>query len=154
LLKFNAIVEIVDIQDLMYMEIPEMGETEVPVNVSVVQFMLYRVGNTKIERKYKERLRQLKLDHKAIASMSFIVHPTEDREAYILAQELVFKVRNILSDVQGAGDSSEGEDKNRLTNIPFFDIIHENIQQKEEGAEEVREPSKIIKESTILGTLS
>lgn len=27
LLKFNAIVEIVDIQDIMHMEIPEMGET-------------------------------------------------------------------------------------------------------------------------------
>jgi hypothetical protein len=57
------------------MEIPEMSESEIPKNVSVVQFMLYRVGNTKIERKYKERLRQLKLDHKAIASMSFTVHP-------------------------------------------------------------------------------
>ena len=39
----------------------------------MVQLMLYRVGNTKIEKKYKERLKQLKLDHKAIASMTFIV---------------------------------------------------------------------------------
>lgn len=61
----------------MYMEIPEMAESEeIPNNLSVVQFMLYRVGNTKIEKKYKERLRQLKLDHKAIASMSFAVHGT------------------------------------------------------------------------------
>jgi len=35
--------------------------------------MLYRVGNSKIEKKYKERLKQLKIDHKAIASMTFIV---------------------------------------------------------------------------------
>jgi hypothetical protein len=56
-----------------------MGEAELPENVSVVQFMLYRVGNIKIEKKFKERLRQLKLDHKAIASMSFTVFATEER---------------------------------------------------------------------------
>ena len=44
------------------------------------------------------------------------------------------------------------KEKKRLTNIPFFDIIHENIQPKEEEIE-IREPSKIIKESAILGTL-
>ena len=153
LLKFNAIVEIVDIQDLLYMEIPEMAESEeIPKNLSVVQFMLYRVGNTKIEKKYKERLRQLKLDHKAIASMSFAVHGTEEKSGSELAQELVNKVKEILKDGESSGDVSEGEEKNRLTNIPFFDIIHENIQPKEEEVE-IREPSKIIKESAILGTL-
>jgi hypothetical protein len=89
----------VDIQDLMHMEIPEMGESEIPKKLSVVQFMLYRVGNIKIENKYKERLRQLKLDHKAIASMSFTVHPVEDRESSELAEELVTKVQKILEEV-------------------------------------------------------
>lgn len=79
LLKFNAIVEIVDIQDATYMEIPEMGEGEEPTKISVVQFLLYRVGNIKIEKKYKERLKQLKLDHKAIASISFSVHSCGER---------------------------------------------------------------------------
>ena len=93
--------------------------------------MLYRVGNTKIEKKYKERLRQLKLDHKAIASMSFTVHATEEKESSVLAEELVTKVKSILDAVESSGEGSEGEEKNRLTNIPFFDIIHENIQPKE-----------------------
>jgi hypothetical protein len=44
--------------------------------------MLYKVGNLKIERKYKERLKKLKLDHKAIASMSFSVD-TGDRNKSI-----------------------------------------------------------------------
>lgn len=33
--------------------------------------MLFKVGNLKIERKYKDRLKQLKLNNKAIASISF-----------------------------------------------------------------------------------
>lgn len=30
-----------------------MGDAELPRIISVVQFMLYKVGNAKIERKYK-----------------------------------------------------------------------------------------------------
>lgn len=41
--------------------------------------MLYRVGNTKIEKKYKERLKQLKIDHKAITSMTFIIKADEEK---------------------------------------------------------------------------
>ena len=48
LLKFNAIVETEDIQDICCMELPEMTDSEVPGTLSVVQFMLYRVGNPKI----------------------------------------------------------------------------------------------------------
>lgn len=48
LLKFNAIVETEDIQDICCMELPEMGESDVPATLSVIQFMLYRVGNPKI----------------------------------------------------------------------------------------------------------
>ena len=63
--------------------------------------MLYRVGNTKIEKKYKERLRQLKLDHKAIASMSFTLHATQEEEAPSsqLAEQLVAKVKAILEEL-------------------------------------------------------
>jgi hypothetical protein len=81
LLKYNAIVETVDIQDATFMEIPRMEEKELPSKDAVVQFMLYRVGNSKIEKKYKERLKQLKLDHKAIASMTFTVADDEGKSA-------------------------------------------------------------------------
>ena len=33
--------------------------------------MLYKVGNVKIEKKYKDRLKELKINNKAIASISF-----------------------------------------------------------------------------------
>lgn len=58
--------------------------------------MLYRVGNAKIEKKYKDRLRQLKLDHKAIASVSFAIEQTEEKTAYSTAEELVKKVNEII----------------------------------------------------------
>jgi hypothetical protein len=103
LLKFNAIVETMDIQDASLMEIPEMGESEVPTKISVVQFLLYRVGNIKIEKKYKERLKQLKLDHKAIASISFSVQSYEGRTAQEMAAELVSKVKALLENVASKG---------------------------------------------------
>jgi len=43
--------------------------------------MLYKVGNIKIERKYKERLKQLKIDNKAIASISFSFKAEDDELA-------------------------------------------------------------------------
>jgi hypothetical protein len=39
------------------MELPVMGDTEVPKTESMVQFLLYRVGNSKIEKKYSERFK-------------------------------------------------------------------------------------------------
>lgn len=151
LLKFNAIVETVDIQDAAHMVIPEMSDSEQPKLISVVQFLLYRVGNSKIEKKYKERLKQLKLDHKAIASMSFALHD-QTRPAAETAAELVEKVKELLSEIEAKGATEEGEEKNRLTSIPFFDIIHENIQPKEPQQKE--ELNKVIKSSAILGNLS
>jgi hypothetical protein len=77
-LKFNVLVETVDIAKAEFLEIPmidEFSSSEVPKLNSVVQFMLYKVGNSKIEKKYKERLKQLKIDHKAIASISFSFDP-------------------------------------------------------------------------------
>ena len=59
------------------MQIPEMDGSENPEMDTMVQLMLYRVGNIKIEKKYKERLKQLKLDHKAIASMTFVIDSPE-----------------------------------------------------------------------------
>lgn len=78
MLKFNVLVETVDIAKAEFLEIPmidEFSSSEVPKLNSVVQFMLYKVGNSKIEKKYKERLKQLKIDHKAIASISFSFDP-------------------------------------------------------------------------------
>lgn len=37
----------------------------------IVQFMLYRVGDNKVEKKYREKIKKLKLEHKALASISF-----------------------------------------------------------------------------------
>ena len=59
------------------MQIPEMDGSENPKMDTMVQLMLYRVGNINIEKKYKERLKQLKLDHKAIASMTFVIDSPE-----------------------------------------------------------------------------
>lgn len=84
-----------------------MGDTEVPKMESVVQFLLYRVGNVKIEKKYKERLKQLKLDHKAIASMSFVICPTAEKSAQEIAQELVQKVKIIIQEIEQKADSIE-----------------------------------------------
>lgn len=42
--------------------------------------MLYKVGNARIERKYKERLKQLKIDRKAIASISFSIRTQNSEE--------------------------------------------------------------------------
>jgi hypothetical protein len=39
-----------------------------------------------------------------------------------------------------------------MTNIPFFDIIHENISPKQEEVK-LEQPSKVIKQSAILGCL-
>jgi hypothetical protein len=57
--------------------------------ICVVQFMLYKVGNVKIERKYKERLKKLKLDHKAIASMSFSVDAGDRQKSIEISKEMV-----------------------------------------------------------------
>ncbi len=46
-------METVDIQDATYMDIPVMEDTDFPRKEAVVQFLLYRVGNIKIEKKYK-----------------------------------------------------------------------------------------------------
>lgn len=73
-----------------------MGEDEVPAKEAVVQFMLYRVGNSKIEKKYKERLKQLKCDHKAIASMTFKIDAKDETDACLMGQELVEKVKSII----------------------------------------------------------
>ena len=81
-------METEDIQDVLCMEIPEMGEGEEPTKLSVVQFMLYRVGKPQIENKFKERLKQLKLDHKAIASVSFSVEGNEEASASELARQM------------------------------------------------------------------
>lgn len=89
-------METVDIQDATYMDIPVMEDTDNPRKEAVVQFLLYRVGNLKIEKKYKERLKQLKLDHKAIASMTFIICPTEQRSAGEIGLELAQKVKILI----------------------------------------------------------
>lgn len=107
-----------------------MGDTEVPKTESMVQFLLYRVGNSKIEKKYSERFKQLKIDHKAIASMTFVICPSEEKTSKQIGQEIVQKVKIIIKEIEEKGTQVELEQKHRLTNIPFFDIIHENIQTK------------------------
>jgi hypothetical protein len=37
----------------------------------IIRLLLFKIGNKKIEEKYKERFKQLKVDHKAIASIDF-----------------------------------------------------------------------------------
>ena len=66
----------------------------------------------------------MKLDHKAIASISFLVHSCEERTGLDMAEELIGKVQVLLENVASKGELDEGEEKNRLTSIPFFDIIH------------------------------
>ena len=94
-MKFNALVETVDIAKVESMKIPmidDMQSNDMPKYNNVVQFMLYKVGNTKIEKKYKERLKQLKLDHKAIASVSFSFEGKEDED-----ERLCEEVTSIMS---------------------------------------------------------
>lgn len=45
-----------------------------------------------------------------------------------MAEELVSKINEMIAKVTEKREQEEGEDKNRLTSIPFFDIIHANIQ--------------------------
>ena len=72
ILKFNAIIEIEDIKEVQSIDVPTMSEEEAePETDYIVQLLLFKIGNKKIEEKYKERLKQLKVDHKAIASVDF-----------------------------------------------------------------------------------
>jgi len=73
ILKFNAIIEIEDIKEVQPIDVPAMsvGEEAEPETHHIVQLLLFKIGNKKIEEKYKERLKQLKVDHKAIASIDF-----------------------------------------------------------------------------------
>ena len=47
-----------------------------------------------------------------------------------MAEELVSKVKTMIMDATAKEELDSREDKNRLTSIPFFDIIHANIQIK------------------------
>lgn len=74
------IVENVDIQDIIEMELPEMPNEEdmsvenpYPKIIYVIQFMLFKVGNTKLEHKYKDKFKEFRKSNKPIASMSFAV---------------------------------------------------------------------------------
>jgi hypothetical protein len=71
ILKFNAIIEIDDIKEVQPIDIPTMMEEADPETDHIIQLLLFKIGNKKIEEKYKERLKQLKVDHKAIASIDF-----------------------------------------------------------------------------------
>ena len=103
---------------------------------SIVQFMLYKVGNPVIENKYKERLRQLKMDHKAIASISFSIRgDSEDCEKTCL--EIVELIKKNVEKCELAAEEERKSDKEkeeyeqkRLTCVQCYDIIHENINPK------------------------
>lgn len=138
-----------DIQRAEYMRLPEIdgftGDGEPKYN-SVVQFMLYKVGNIKIERKYKERLKQLKLDHKAIASITFSFKE-EERSAEV-CEELTQVVNQIIQESEA--ENTGEEQKKRLTNIPFFDIINDSLQKEEKPQQQ----NKIIAPNAILGSIT
>ena len=68
--------------------------------------------------------------------MTFIVDAEDQKQAVSIGQELVDNVKSIIKDLEEKSEAGEMEEKNRLTNIPFFDIIHENIQPKVEQEEE------------------
>lgn len=63
------------------------------------------------------------------------------------------KLKGLLENFAAKEDQEDGEEKNRLTNIPFFDIIHENIIPKTEGSQTKQELNKVITSSAIFGNL-
>lgn len=86
--------------------------------------------------------------------MTFVICPTEEKTAQEIGQEIVQKIKIITKQIEEKGEEIVLGEKNRLTKIPFFDIIHENIQTKVEESEPVNLPSKIINPSAVLGSLS
>ena len=131
LLKYNAIIEIQDIKEVVTMDIPEMTEgNEQPRIVHIVQLLLYRVGNKKLEEKYKERLAQLKIDKKAIASVSFKIIGVEELET--LSKQSNIK-KNIDECLKEEDKSTEESREKGLTNITHFDILYANIIMKKDS---------------------
>lgn len=94
--------------------------------------MLFKVGNLKIEKKYKERLRQLKLNNKAIASVSFSFRKMDEAEAQKQCKQLTDNINGIVEGRRGF-EEEEDENKKRLTNIPFFDIINDKSTESEKN---------------------
>lgn len=87
--------------------------------------LLFKIGNKKIEDKYKERLRQLKVDHKAIASISFKV-PKGETDGKDIQTEICAKISSMIKPT----GPEQGSHEQGLTNIPFFDILYHNIASK------------------------
>lgn len=85
--------------------------------------------------------------------MTFIIDAESEKEAENIGHELVDNVKHIIKETEEKGESGEMEEKNRLTNIPFFDIIHDNIAPKVEEIEKAI-TGKIISPSAILGGLA
>ena len=85
--------------------------------------------------------------------MTFIINAQSEKEAESIGHQLVDNVKYIIKETEDKGESGEMEEKNRLTNIPFFDIIHDNIAPKVEEIEKAI-TGKIISPSAILGGLT
>lgn len=98
ILKFNAIIEIEDIKEVQPIDIPTMTEEAEPQTAHLVQLLLFKIGNKKIEEKYKERLKQLKVDHKAIASIDFKML-LDDGRAKETQAEIVEKINQMIKSV-------------------------------------------------------
>lgn len=109
-------------------DVPTMSDEAEPEIDHIVQLLLFKIGNKKIEEKYKERLKQLKVDHKAIASIDFkMLH--DDEKAKETQSEIVEKINQMIKSVESEPNKV---DHQGLTNIPFFDILFHNISSKKD----------------------
>lgn len=122
-----------DIKEVLTLDIPEMTEdnSEQPATAHLIQLLLYRVGNKKLEEKYKERLDQLKIDKKAIASVSFKIVGKDEEEILGLEKTIKGKIEECLKGQEGVGEE-KGKEKG-LTNITHFDILYANIIMKKDS---------------------
>lgn len=99
-----------------------------PAKRPIVQFLLYKVGNNKVEKKYKERLKQLKLKHTAIAAISFSFLELESKD---VCKELVEIVNQEILQNEAEAESYEEDQKKCLTNVPYYDIIGSSTAPKD-----------------------
>lgn len=63
--------------------------------------MLYRVGDSLVERKYREKIKKLKLEHKALASISFSFQDHEESEE--MTQQVVENINKAIDSYEKSG---------------------------------------------------
>lgn len=158
IIKFQAWIDFVDILEVSPLIIPSKqidsvimeGDFKLPKD-HYIQIFLNPMWSKTLKNFYKDICVQMEKDSLPIASIFFKICDIEDNGLKVSEMEQQERMNDVISKIQKILDINKGknfdqENKKFSSNIPFFDILYDNIKRVMRNASTGEDTNRKIEE--------